>query len=131
VQNDIDKVNNDLKETRKTISDSTPIISSAEKSSPVPNATISSSPTVLQHPQITIPTSPTNPIDLTTIFESTSQVKPIFPQYSKKITISKWQVTCILKLTACKNKYYQSFVIQNSSGKNMINLDLSRNKVSV
>ena len=73
-------------------------------------------------------TSPLNPIDLTSFIESTSQIKPSFPQFNKKLTISKWKSLCILELTSCKNTYYQSFVIQDDKGHNIIDPNLSRDK---
>ena len=69
------------------------------------------------------------PIDLTTILEQTSQVKPVFPPFKPEVmTVTKWQYLCMLKLTACKNPYYHSFVLPDSNNGNTLNPNLPKEK---
>mmetsp|Transcript_11670 Transcript_11670/g.16538 ORF Transcript_11670/g.16538 Transcript_11670/m.16538 type:complete len:150 (-) Transcript_11670:707-1156(-) len=44
------------------------------------------------------------------------------------LTLTKWQSLCMLKLKACKNKYYQSFMTTDETGTQTINSDMSQDK---
>ena len=122
IQQEIVHLGRDLEPKNKT-SSSTPAVTKFPDTS-------TSAPTPLvppSHPSAVYPIDNTI-IDLTSILEQTSQVKPVFPSYKQESTsVTKWQSLCMLKLSSCNNSYYNSF-IKNENGQNVLDPNLSLEK---
>jgi hypothetical protein len=69
-------------------------------------------------------------VDLSTVLNeyTSSSSKPVFQVYNGKHDIQKWQSLCLLALAAHKNPYYKSFVKVASSGKRILDPNLSIDK---
>ena len=83
------------------------------------------------YPQSAPPTSKFDPIDLTTLWETTNQsTKPVLPSYNTKYSFKKWQSLCLLEFSTSKSKYYKSFVVSSDSGEKILDPTMSTDKKS-
>ena len=123
----LELLNNNLQEVKVSIQHQPPTLA-PEPPTPMEQKS-QDAPSMAPQPTSGPGTHSLTPIDLTTILNHTSQIKPVFPSYKPEVmTVTKWQFMCMLKLSSCTNPYYSSFVTIDENGSNIMDPNMSVEK---